>query len=292
MIGMTGIGKSTFASRIARPLLDNVYANRASSEIPYISIPAPADGQENFSWATLYEKILIQANEIMVDKKLSITKNANFFKFESGNKKLPSLRASVESTFKCRNVRLLSIDESVHFLRFNEYAPVMDTLKSIADVGPTKVLLTGAYDLVDLVTDYGQTCRRTEILHYRRYHSNNKKDVESFNTALGKLQRKWPSQNIPNLTAISTELMQASFGCVGILKDILVVTLLLQLHDPEEKWRPAFLKKATKSLLLSKNIREETEAGEEKIQEALYGDSLVFHDKALALIAQKMEIQQ
>ena len=65
-------------------------------------------------------------------------------------------------------MRLIVIDESMHQLRFDENAAIMDALKSLADIHHPKLVLIGTYQITPLMIDYGQLARRTAILRYRR----------------------------------------------------------------------------------------------------------------------------
>jgi hypothetical protein len=107
-----------------------------------------------------------------------------------------------------RKVRALIIDEALHLLRFSDYSAIMDTLKSLADIEPTKLILIGTHQIADLMTEYGQVIRRSEIIHYRRYRLSTKvsdqpsSDEAEYILQLQKLQNNWPSRNKPDLVAV------------------------------------------------------------------------------------------
>lgn len=147
-----------------------------------------------------------------------------------------------------------------------------------------------------MVTNYGQVARRSEILHYKRYFrtSENNKDTErndiaEFRNAVVKLQAKWPCATIPNIAAISDELMEATLGSVGLLKSLLLLALEMQLSAYDEKWQPRFLARAAKSISLTKKILEETEDGERRISGSEFGDSMFSAPEIFARIVAKME---
>lgn len=296
LVGMTGIGKTTLATRILNQMLSKSWGDSVgASDIPYIFIAAPANGQKSFSWNALYTRALKAGNEVLIHKKRHADNDGSTVQLSGSNGDISALRESLEAMLTERNVRLLVIDEAAHLLRFEGQTVVMDTLKSLADIHNTKILLLGSYDLFDLVTDYGQVTRRSEILHYKRYIKDRKNDDElngddnlQFKNALKMLQAKWPCSTVPNFLAISDELMEVSLGSVGMLKSLLLLALELQLEDSKECWRPKFLAKAAKSPTPLQKIRKETEEGEERIKGAVFGESMFSEPDFLARIAKKM----
>ena len=257
------------------------------SDVPFIYIPAPASGNNSISWVTVYESILSKGHEILPDKKQEqvIDKGVLTVKpkrYES----LSALQSAILAMLEKRKVRVLVIDEAYHLLRFGNYSAVMDILKTIVDVSGVKIMLIGTYDLFDLVSDYGQVARRSEILHFDRYHKDNPTDCDEYETVITKLQEKWPCEEVPSFHLISRELMEASHGCIGLLKTILLRSLSSQIAN-NGKWNSKFLTKAAKADKLYHKIREEIEAGEEKVKDACYGETL-FSGDLMNIVIDKM----
>lgn len=291
LIGMTGIGKTTLATSILSSVLIKYWSkDLVASDIPYVVIEAPANGEHSFSWKTLYQRTLTSAKDVLVNAKRQILVDEEFVKFDAGGKwvSLAALRESLESMLKHRNVRLLVIDEAFHLLRFESYSAVMDTLKSLANVNNTKLMLIGSYDLFELATEYGQVARRSEILHYKRYRIESEADRQEFAAVVEKLQSQWPAASIPNFVAIALELMEVALGSVGLLKALMLHALELQLNAPSEAWSAGYLKKAAKSVKLLKKIREETETGEAMLEGATFGESAFADTAYLARLSEKM----
>lgn len=184
-------------------------------------------------------------------------------------------------------VKVLAIDEAYHLLRFSKFDTVMDTLKSIPENKSVKLLLLGTYNLVKLATNYGQVSRRSEILHFERYHTDVKEDVNEFNKIISTIQRNWPCEIVPNFNSISEKLMEVTLGCIGLLKGLFLRSLILQLKN-KGKWDPEFLQKSAKSMKLINEIRKEIETGEENIKSATYGESLFQDTKIMAEVITKM----
>lgn len=293
VIGATGVGKTTFSKRLIKVLIEKLQplGDDANSLVPFIYLPTPANGDKSFSWSAFYEKILQQAHEILIDKKLAnVVEDGKFTVQPRRYRGLAALRDALESMLKHRGVRVLVIDEAYHLLRFGNYSAVMDTLKSLVDQTGVKLILLGSYDLFDLVSDYGQVARRAEILHFERYDKNIKADVSEFKMIVRKIQDRWPCADTPQFDMIHIELMEASLGCVGILKALLLGALELQVNSKGEKWDPRFMAKAAKSLKLLNRIRQEIEQGEEKVKGATYGESY-FSGKLLDEVISKMKGQ-
>jgi hypothetical protein len=153
----------------------------------------------------------------------------------------------------------------------------MDTLKSIADNTGVKLLLIGSYDLFALASSYGQVISRSEILHFERYNHDNKNDVIEYFNILKKVESHWPCECVPTFSTISKELMEASIGCVGLLKKILLRALEMQLKN-NGQWDPIFLTKVAKSEGQLKVLREEITKGEKTIKGATYGETIFSGD--------------
>jgi hypothetical protein len=210
----------------------------------------------------------------------------------SGNTSLAHLREELEAVIKHRNIRVLIIDEAMHLLRFNENAAIMDTLKSLADIHQTKLVLIGTYQIAPLMIEYGQLARRSAVLHYRRYtrpapgkwatnNSNpdkpkpdNPTEMEqAFKHAVNRLQHHWPCIEVPNLEAVWPELMRASLGSVGLLKSQLLQLAWLQMQRKGEAFTAKDTLRAVKPPKQLAKIEKETAEGESELAGACYGEA-------------------
>jgi hypothetical protein len=173
-----------------------------------------------------------------------------------------------------RRVRVLVVDEAYHLLKYGDYGRTMDSVKSLADMTGTKIVLVGTYNLFDLLTDHGQVARRGEIVHFNRYDKDRKADRNEFRRIVARLQEAWPCEEVPPLANISDLLLEASLGCVGILKELMGRLLYLQLEADGKFDAKTMLARAAKSEAMIETIREEIKAGESKVKNAAYGESL------------------
>lgn len=274
VVGSTGIGKTTLAQSLRSTLLAKIFKDALPSETPVLLVAAPANGEKSLSWRVLYNRIFQQSREPLPEYKRSMKIVEGQMVISIRPKAgLADMREAVENMLKHRNVKLLIIDEAMHLLRFASYTAVMDTLKSLADVYSTKLLLIGSFDVGELMVEYGQVARRSEVIHYRRYHLSNEEDKKEFLRVLGKLLELWPCEEVPNLMPIGELLMQASVGSIGLLKCIALKLVALQMLAPGEKFKASMLKKAVKSKKALREIESETVNGEAALIGSTYGDS-------------------
>lgn len=289
IIGMTGAGKTTLANGLRTNLKEAVFGAVPRCEQPVLLVKAPANGDKSFSWKSLYHRILVEAEEPLPDAKRSVLMDAGHMVISlNARTGLDPLRLAIESMLKNRNVKVLIIDEVLHLLRFGNYSAVMDTLKSLADSHLTKLILVGAYNLSELMQDYGQVAKRSEILHYRRYHIDVDEDKAEFLRVLKVLQSLWPCREVPDLSIVGDLLMKANLGCIGLLKGSLMRLASLQMESKNEKFSSVLLKKAVKSKKLLSVIEAEVLAGEAELVGATYGESM-FADEAQQAILKTLD---
>lgn len=282
IIGPTGIGKSTLATTILTQLVDE-YADRHAHEVPFVYVNAPANGEHSMSWKTLYRRIMIAAGSphLSLQRPVEVL-NGELHAVRSGSTSLAHLREELEAVIKHRNIRVLIIDEAMHLLRFNDNVAIMDTLKSLADIHQTKLVLIGTYQIAPLMIEYGQLARRSAVLHYRRYalppigKSNPDKPTEmeqAFKHAVNRLQQLWPCVEVPQLEAVWQQLMRVSLGSVGLLKSQLLQLAWLQMKTAGEAFNAKDLLRAVKPPKQLAKIEKETAAGEEELAGACYGEA-------------------
>jgi len=275
LIGPPGAGKTSFA--------ENAIANRMRSsergQQPFLFVAAPAHGSVQIPWSAVYRKILESGQEPLIDHKRATVIEGDRVVTRGPRVSLDSLRSAVESMLRHRGTRLLALDEVLHLLRFNNTEAVMDTLKSLADATDSQLLLIGSYELFGLVTTYAQVGRRSEILYldrYRRYirddegmQVENQADLNEFASVISRLQKRWPLEWIPDFSEVCADLLDATLGIVGLLKDFLMQCLVLQIENGG-KWKSAFVRKALKPASVLSGIRREIESGEEILTKAGY----------------------
>lgn len=292
--GATGAGKSTLTTVLLKSLFEDfsqlMDADRSAK--PLIAVEAYANGETNHGFKGLFRSMAEQLEEPGLNQKApSVIADGKLKVNPYGRQTIDGLRRIVQDGLKARRTRVAVIDEAAHLLRFAKNAVAMDTLKSLSNTaGGVKWVLVGSFDLFDLIVEGGQIARRASILNLERYHVERKPDREAFRLIVSKLQKKWPTpQQRPNFAAIADELLEVSLGCVGLLKSFMLDASAMQLRN-DGKWRPEFLKKAVKANKLRHLIRKEIEAGEEKVRDALYGNSH-WDDETFGKLIRKMDVE-
>ncbi len=288
--GATGVGKTTLArelSRVCAELFQDILEGDPSA-IPSVCVEAYANGDRQHGFKSLYEDLLRQLLEpAMNQKNRAELKDGRLTIKSQGRATIPTLRNAVETSLRQRKTIVCAIDEAYHLLRFANESAVMDTLKSLANTTGAKFVLIGSFDLFDLVAEHGQVARRAVVLNFDRYHRGRPEDDAAFKAVVTKLQSKWPCAQVPNFGAIAPELMDATLGCVGLLKSLMLEAAAMQMAN-KGVWEGRFLAKAAKANRLREVIRKEIEAGEAKVRDALLGQCLWSEDR-LAEMTKRME---
>lgn len=287
LVGMTGIGKTTLADNLSRVMGEMHYAECDPSEVPIIYIKAPANGETSHSWRSTYSRILEAAHEPLIGAKVLTVTVDNIMSQPRGKdgRTVDELRRAVEKMLHYRKVRFIIIDEAQHYVRTRRSGganshegssadtPTLDTLKSIASVAQTKLLLLAPHEFVERAIEYAQLARRAEIVHYRRYGQAIPADKTEFQRALAVMLGQWPFEEVPNLGLYADEVMKSTLGSIGLLKDALLKLAILQSKSADHSFQTAMLAKAFKSPRALEVIDDEAVRGEEALRGATYGES-------------------
>jgi hypothetical protein len=276
LIGPPGAGKSYLIEKLKEQKIAENISEIAQdpSFIPVISVEAPSSGEKGFSWGVFYDRLGAALNEVLMDKKIvtAISDDRTRVRNTTTRSTIAGRREAVEAAIGYRRTSLIITDEAIHLIRDkegNSLSKKMDTLKSLANIHDTTIVLVGSYDLYSLMNQYGQVARRSMLVHFPRYRSGDK----GFKSTLSKLQQALPLRDVPDLTKYTDALMLTCNGCVGALKDTLKRTLLrcLKLHNG--RWNEKALQKALISKAQVAKIYEEILDGEREIENASFGSN-------------------
>jgi hypothetical protein len=296
LVGMTAAGKTTGTKAVKNALTKRYRAGAApgAADVPVLSICAPANGEHSLSWRVVYTRML-QSGGVEVHKRSKgVLEVAGRLEYTKGPIAVAQLREFLEDMIRVRNIRVVMVDEAFHLLRFGSagYASVMDTLKSLGDIDGLKLMLIGNYDLADLMIEYAQVARRTEIVHFRPYLDLAKGKLNQpvelkppprkpqngavsneyeFYEVVSKYQDNWPCRNVPNLRAMWWPLMLMSVGAVGLLKMALGRLAYLQMKSPKETITQEMLAKMRKTPSALDKIHRDLVEGTERVKSSTYG---------------------
>ena len=121
------------------------------------------------------------------------------------------------------------IDEAQHLSKMGSgrrLSDQLDVLKSLANRTRTVHVLIGTYELLAFRNLSAQLSRRSVDIHFPRYRTDNADDLKAFQTILRSLEQQLPLSETPNLLDDWEYMYERSIGCVGILKDWLMRTLI------------------------------------------------------------------
>lgn len=277
LVGPSGVGKSTIIEAVEKHLR-KIHAERMASDpgfLPYLSSRAPTPLDGHFNWKDLYIRILLNAAEILVDRKVLLR-----FEVSLDGRRIDStkglvreeLRRSVENLVRYRHVPVILIDEASALLRLKRGAlPILqfEILKSLAVELKIPIVLVGAYDLLGILEGTGQLLRRSQIIHFQRYQaapaSNEASQdfVDVLDTFLSAIDLPQP----PGLIDHFDYFHMKSLGCVGVLKDWLDRAVVAAIAD--SSGTPELTKEIIEATALPnsqiKRLAQEAKAGELKL---------------------------
>jgi hypothetical protein len=229
--GPSGVGKTTLYNKTINTIIEQLLPTLEidSGRIPIAGMEAISPDNGNFDWKDFYIRMLEEFNEIAIEHK--IDSEMHFFKagtpqlrIEDPNRKL---RKACESTLRHRRPLAFIIDEAQHMMKMTSGRRLrnqMDSIKSLASLSKTPIVLIGTYELLKFRNLSGQLSRRSDDVHFSRYRIEKKGDLELFENVLWLFQKNMPLENEPNLTNYTDYFYGRCIGCVGTLKDWLVKT--------------------------------------------------------------------
>lgn len=243
VVGPSGVGKSRlFKATIISFLKDfekEMEEDKGMIPITGIELPNPDLGK--FNWKDFYYRVLQSLNEPLIDYKKNVERFSDDKKFRS-TETAPALRRSIENAFEYRKTKALLIDEAQHFFTIHSNSRgkseqnqrQFNSIKSLANMSNTKIVLFGTYDLNAVFNLDGQLSRRVKEIHFPRYNISNKEDGEIFRSMLYTFQKLIPLAKEPDLLKHQEYLYEYSIGCIGILKEWLLRCTLDAMKNNEE----------------------------------------------------------
>jgi energy-coupling factor transporter ATP-binding protein EcfA2 len=227
VFGPSGVGKTTLCKKVEQTFIkENMeHINANPGEIPIISLELPSPDNGKFNWKDFYQRMLVELKEPLINKKLDLYTPTDLGKKNIPNylpTTAPGLRRSLENALYYRETKVVLLDESQHFLKMasgKRLQDQLDTLKSIANITQTKLVLFGTYELMQFLNLNGQLSRRTEEIHFPRYDAQNDNDLRVFRNVVNTFQLSLPKKTEMDLLDHWEFLYERSIGCVGILKN-------------------------------------------------------------------------
>lgn len=255
--------------------------------IPVLAVESIPPDSGNFDWKDFYYRSLVEAEEPLIDYKevyLEIDKLEKNSKVKEDTK--TALRRSLENVLKFRKPLAFFIDEAQHITMTTSGRNLrnqINILKSLANISKVPIILTGNYDLLSYRDLNGQTIRRGNDIHVRRYKASNDKDIEAFINVLLAFQKHLPLEKEPDIIDHWDYFYSRTIGSVGILKDWFYLTY--QVKSKENKNLKTLSVEDFKKYELSTDkclkLLKEATTGEEKFENSNDSETLLYQKLGL-----------
>lgn len=273
--GPTGIGKSTLLKRVTQEMntalkLDN---NLYPDLHPILDVEIVPPDSGSFNWRDCYIRILDKLGEPLVLDKNIVDHDLKKIikKMSLSNRQFysPQYRFAIEKCLQHKQPVGILFDEGQHFTKISSGRRLqdqLDTIKSIANITKTTIILFGTYELLDMANLNGQLARRTEIIHFDRYRYEIDNDLNSFvdlaNATLTSLPINHEIDPVENVDYLYIN----SLGCGGILKEWIGNAANNALLSNRKSLKPSHLEEAQFSDRALIRIASEIKQGEEYLE--------------------------
>jgi hypothetical protein len=278
VLGPTGVGKTTLRTKVESDLTAGLAAalREDKGRLPVVSLEAVAPDTGNFSWRDHFKRLLDAMREPLTDYKLDRKGRARGtheyrFRFD------PAARSSgaeyqyaVEQALRYRRPVAVFIDEAQHLAKMSSGRRLLDQLdviKSIANCTGTPHVLVGTYDLLAFRNLSGQLSRRSIDVHFRRYQADRPGEVAIFVNVLRSFSAQLPIAEPPDLVKDWEFLYERSIGCVGIVKEWLIMALSSMFSRGANRLERKDLDACALSVTQCEKLLSECIEGERRLEE-------------------------
>lgn len=234
VLGPTGVGKTTLRLRVEQ-YLKEAFLSEAKEDvghIPVVAVEAVAPDSGSFSWKDYYQRALRALEEPLLRHKINYG-GQDLHTF-AGKTAGTELRYALEQALRFRRPAAMMVDEAQHLTKMasgRRLSDQLDSLKSLASLTGCVHVLIGTYELLPCRNLSAQLSRRSIDIHFRRYRTDDPKDVDAFQRVIFSFQRQLPLSEEPQLWRDWEYCYARSIGCVGVLKDWLTRGLAAALEE-------------------------------------------------------------
>lgn len=239
VMGPTRIGKTTVLDFIENTILkrNELEMEADQSYMPVIRQTASANETGFFDFKDHYIRLLNVIKEPLIYKSVKVTdetyENLKMDRYGlPGNVERNTLRvyrSRLESCFIHRRTQVYVIDEAPDMATASKRNRVKDTMqviKSICENTGVKIILSGTYDLTTMLYRSGQLAARScKPIHFRPYShgSLSTEDYENFLAILRTYEVIMPLEKEPDFVNLYDYFWEKTLGCMGILKNWLIL---------------------------------------------------------------------
>ncbi|MFM0046926.1 AAA family ATPase [Paraburkholderia sediminicola] len=236
LVGPAGVGKSSVGDVLHKRVSEDFFEANPDDKhtIPSVLLEAWSGEEGRFDFKEFYEQILEALQAPLISNTLPEVKRVicgrEFFLPDITNRRAPTVsayRARLRRSISERKPRFLFFDEASAIIASSKPDRVRsksNTLRSMVNSSNTTMILSGAYDLYDLVLQTGQLARRGDVIHMPAYLPSQKR---KFAKVLYALQDLMPMKGGCDLTPFADDLSNQSLFTTGLLKKILTNAIAL-----------------------------------------------------------------
>ncbi len=253
VFGPTGVGKTTLRLRLEQQLWAEAVAASAGplEQVPIVGVEAQAPESGSFNWKDYYRRALRALHDPVVYQKIDygirgVRQDGAGRLILGPTVVVAELRSALEQAIAHRRPLAVLVDEAQHLKKMASGRRVldqMDTIKSLANTTQTLHILLGTYDLLGLSQLSGQLSRRSDELHFGRYHYDDPIEQQQFRRVLYTFQGLLPLAEAPDLAGRAEYCYERCLGCVGVLKTWLTQALAAALREGQPTLTPALLER-------------------------------------------------
>lgn len=173
VLGASGTGKTTLRHEIDR--LINLKVARDEKLMPPVSLSAAPPEGSSFSFRVFYEQFLFELREPLVEYKMDPEDRIKQLEERPGmrvHRSTAAARFALEKILRRYPPAASLIDEAQHLGRNTNVEKAiehMDVIKSLSEVGSTKLILFGTLQAQSLQHLNGQLSRRIKAIELRPY---------------------------------------------------------------------------------------------------------------------------
>ncbi|MGF6973623.1 hypothetical protein QFZ94_002050 [Paraburkholderia sp. JPY465] len=242
LVGPAGVGKSSVGDVLHRKVSEEFFKSHPEDmhTIPSALIEAWSGEDGRFDFKDFYEQILEALQAPLISNTLPEVKKVicgrEFFLPDITQRRAPTVsvyRARLRRSIQERKPFVLFFDEGSAIIASSKPERVRqksNTLRSMVNKSSTTMILSGAYDLYDLVLQTGQLARRGDVIHMAPYLP---KQVKEFAEVLYAFQDIMPVKGGCNLEPFAEDLSKQSLRTTGLLKKILINAIAIS--DKEKR---------------------------------------------------------
>lgn len=202
-----------------------------------------------------------------------------------------SLRIAFESAMRNRGTEVLVVDEAHHVQYVaggkEAAARVLDSWKCLANAARVKLVLSGSYEILDLLLLAPHLVGRQQTIHLPRYQCTGESDIRAWAGVLAHYSEFVRTGTERGLLAQGTLLLEGSLGCVGQLSRWLRQALVQAQLDGAELLTVEHLKASAIPQSQFDVLRREIESGEAKLAALSSGKPQAFPASAAVSKAKK-----